>query len=128
MKLNTLAAAIASLSPEQQNKEAVITDGNDCNGNANYFRAEALLASSNLSINGVKDTLGDQFVIVVEDMTENVDSAPQPVNTDEGFDEFLQDATLALREMWEGRSGEEIGEHEAQHLNDLLNHWFSDKL
>lgn len=49
------------------------------------------------------------------------------IDSDDGFDEFLQDACLSLREMWESRGGAEIGEMELQSLNDLLSDWFSDK-
>lgn len=43
------------------------------------------------------------------------------------FDEFLQDATLAVREMWEDRGGEQMGEFETQSLNDVLSAFFNDK-
>jgi hypothetical protein len=50
-----------------------------------------------------------------------------PKIDEDGFDEFLQDATLAVRDMWESRGGEKIGEHEAQALNDALTAFFADK-
>jgi len=52
------------------------------------------------------------------------DQPVQDVNTDEGFDEFLQDATLALREMWENRKGIKIDQVHAAQLNDHISSWF----
>ncbi len=49
------------------------------------------------------------------------------VYTNEGFDDFLQEATLFIRDLWEDRGGEKIGEYEAQALNDVLTSFFSDK-
>jgi hypothetical protein len=52
---------------------------------------------------------------------------PESVKPDDGFDRFLQDATLLVRDMWESRKGAKIGEQEAQSLNDVLTQWFTDK-
>jgi hypothetical protein len=41
--------------------------------------------------------------------------------------QFLQDATIKLREMWESRAGEQIGSHEAMALNGVLTQFFGDK-
>ncbi len=44
------------------------------------------------------------------------------------FDEFLQDATQTLRELWEDEyEGPKIGAMEAQSLNDVLTVWFQGK-
>lgn len=44
------------------------------------------------------------------------------------FDEFLDDATHAVRDLWETASaGQKLGENETYALNDLLTAFFQDK-
>jgi hypothetical protein len=47
--------------------------------------------------------------------------------TDEAFDEFLNDATLAVRDIWEKASGDKMRETEIYALNDVLTAFFNDK-
>lgn len=47
---------------------------------------------------------------------------------DDKMDEFLNDATLAVREMWESNYPEmPLGENETYALNDVLAAFFHDK-
>jgi hypothetical protein len=42
------------------------------------------------------------------------------------FDTFLDDATHAVRDMWENIGGRELGENEQYALNDLLTQFFAE--
>lgn len=55
------------------------------------------------------------------------ESEKEVINDDESFDNFLDDATHAVRGMWEDRGGEKLGEEETYALNDLLTAFFQDK-
>lgn len=44
------------------------------------------------------------------------------------IDEFLQQATLTLHDIWTQNGGDDIGEFELQNLNDHLGAWFGDKI
>lgn len=46
---------------------------------------------------------------------------------DESFDDFLQEATLEVSELWEQAGGVELTPTERQQLNDLLTGFFYDK-
>ena len=59
-------------------------------------------------------------------MQEIPEDEPEPVTTTDGMDEFLNDATLKVREYWEDRDGKKLGDHETTALNDLLTSFFSD--
>lgn len=43
------------------------------------------------------------------------------------LDDFLQDATLRLHDLWQARGGREMGPFELQALNDTLEAFFGDK-
>jgi len=43
------------------------------------------------------------------------------------YDAMLQEMTLAVREMYENQSDRQMGEHETQSLNDLLDTFFGEK-
>lgn len=43
------------------------------------------------------------------------------------FDEFLNDATLAVRELWEKATGQTLDQDATYALNDLLTAFFRDK-
>lgn len=49
------------------------------------------------------------------------------VNTEEGMDNFLDNATHRVVEIWEGAGGQEIGLNEKYALNDVLTAFFADK-
>lgn len=62
-----------------------------------------------------------------EDM-EIADEKPDPpITTDDGFDQFLDDATHAVHNMWCARGGSECGSGELYALNDAITAFFSGK-
>lgn len=49
------------------------------------------------------------------------------LNKDDDFDEFLDDATHMITDMWNDRGGQLMGINEKYALNDLLTQFFGNK-
>ena len=62
-----------------------------------------------------------------EDMEIADEEPAPPITTDDGFDQFLDDATHAVHNMWCARGGSECGSGELYALNDAITAFFSDK-
>ena len=50
-----------------------------------------------------------------------------PTNDDKEFDEFLDDASHAVADLWKSRGGAELTDDEKCDVNDLLTEYFRDK-
>jgi hypothetical protein len=49
------------------------------------------------------------------------------VDTTKGYEGFLDNAYIAVRELWHYYGGDDIGEHEEQTLRNHLDDFFGDK-